>query len=209
MDWSNRLKVGLRDSLLSRAQLSEFQAELGIELMPVFTSTRGDCDLKSSLRTLEKSDFFTDEIDRLVLSGQCDLGLHSAKDLPEPLPEGLVCAAVTRGLDPRDALVFRQPLGPRAVVATSSLRRAEAVLQWRPDLCCVDIRGPVDARLAQLDAGNIDGLVVAEAALIRLGQTHRQRIYLDGYAPLQGRLAAVIRHDNHPLAQLLQKVHAA
>jgi hydroxymethylbilane synthase len=189
---------------LSRAQLREFEAEYKLPLQPVLVKTRGDLDQKTSLRDLDRTDFFTREIDEMVLEGRCDLGLHSAKDLPEPLPAGLICALMTRGVDPRDALVFRDQIPVGGTVATSSARRESAVKRWRPDVRVVDIRGNVNERLAQLDAGIIDGLVVAEAALIRLGLTDRPRIYLEGeVAANQGRLAAVIRRDNLPLATLL------
>jgi hydroxymethylbilane synthase len=202
-------KVGLRDSPLSRAQLREFQALIQLELIPTYVRTLGDRDRATSLRSLDKSDFFTREIDQMVMEGLCDMGLHAAKDLPEPLPQGLICAAITRGVDSRDVLVHRGSLPPGATVATSSLRREAAVKQWRPDLRIVDIRGNVDERLAQLDGGAVDGLVVAEAALIRLGQTVRPRIYLEGeVAPLQGKLAVVIREGDQPLAQLLKPLHA-
>lgn len=200
------IRVALRDSPLSRAQLHEFEAELQLVLTPIFLKTRGDCDRVTSLRGLERSDFFTREIDEMVLDGRADLGLHAAKDLPEPLREGLVCAMMTRGLDSRDALVFGKELVFGATVATSSQRREAAVKRWRPDLRVVDIRGNVDERLAQLDRGSVDGLVVAEAALIRLKQTHRPRVYLEGDVALnQGRLAAVIRRSDTQLLKRLER----
>ena len=161
----------------------------------VWVETTGDKDKKTSLRTLDKkSDFFTKELDELLLRGDIDCAIHSAKDLPDPLPSGLVLAALTKGLDPRDSLVFKEPLKEGATVATSSARREEIIRAWRPDIKCVDVRGTIEERLAK----EVDGVVIAEAALIRLGLTHLQRIFLPGdTAPLQGRLAIVVHQDNH------------
>jgi hydroxymethylbilane synthase len=166
-----------------------------IRFDPIWIKTTGDHDLKTSLRTLDKTDFFTKELDDKLLNGEIEIAIHSAKDLPDPLPQGLKIVALTQGVDPSDALVFNAdelPFG--ALIGTSSHRREEALLKWRSDLKCVDVRGPVDVRLTLLDSGQIDGLVVAEAALIRLNLTHRKRMLLEGAtAPLQGRLAVVAR----------------
>src|SRR5690348_1871807 len=78
-----------------------------VEFEPIWIVTTGDRDLKTSLRSLEKTDFFTKEIDALQLSGGCRISVHSAKDLPDPLPKGLVIAALTRGVDPSDSIVLR------------------------------------------------------------------------------------------------------
>ena len=184
------LAVGARGSPLSRVQFKEVLQELrqfypGIELRPIFVATKGDKDLKTSLRTLEKTDFFTREIDVLQLGGGCRLSIHSAKDLPEPLPKGLVVAALTKGVDPSDSIVLRngetlESLPVNAKIGTSSVRREKNILDLRSDLMCVNIRGIIQARLALLDKGAVDGVVIAEAALIRLGLTHRNRIALPG-----------------------------
>jgi porphobilinogen deaminase len=138
---------------------------------------------------MEKTDFFTRELDEMVLRGEVDAAVHSAKDLPEVLPEGLEVAAITKGLDGRDALVMRQPL---FVVATSSERREEEVRKLFPGVAFRDLRGTIGERLAIWERGEVDGVVVAEAALIRLSLTHLPRLFLPG-PPLQGRLAIVTR----------------
>ena len=203
------VKVALRNSSLSRAQLLEVEGEWHnhhpqVTLEPQFVLTMGDRDQNRSLRALDKSDFFTREIDDLLLAGDCRLAIHSAKDLPDPLPEGLVRVALTRGVDPRDALVLRcRPLPAQPIVATSSVRRDEAVRALLPHARVVDIRGNVDQRLSRLASGEIDALVVAEAALIRLGLTHLERIYLEGPSAVhQGRLALVARADDFEMAAL-------
>jgi hydroxymethylbilane synthase len=207
------VSVGARSSLLSRAQVQEVLLELRrfhpeAAFKPIWIETTGDLDLKTSLRFLDKTDFFTREIDALLFSQSCRIAVHSAKDVPDPLPQGLVLIALTKGVDPSDSLAFRQsesldtlPLG--AKVGTSSLRRESNVRLLRRDLVCVDIRGSIDSRLAQLDAGMVDALVVAEAALIRLGLTHRSRITLPGSsAPFQGQLAIVAREGDEEMRSL-------
>ncbi len=193
------LKVAARSSVLSRAQVQEVLQELRqfhphIEFDTNWVETTGDRDLNTSLRTLEKTDFFTKEIDALLLSGKCRLAIHSAKDLPEPLPQGLIVVALTQGLDPSDVIVLRDgdTLFPAAKIGTSSARREQNILALRSDLICVDIRGTILQRLALLDTGIVDGVVMAEAALIRLNLTQRNRIPLPGErAALQGQLAIV------------------
>ena len=201
--------VGARASKLSQVQVQEIQSffpDLEFELLLV--KTTGDNDLQTSLRTLDKTDFFTKEIDQMLLEGKCRIAIHSAKDLPDPLPLGLKVVALTKGVDPRDMLVYNcDPLPLGAKIGTSSIRREHNLLEWRPDLNCVDIRGTIEQRLAQLDAGIVDGLVMAEAALIRLGLTYRRRMPIHGeVAPLQGRLAVVARVDDIEMDELFAKI---
>ncbi len=201
------LIVGARKSPLSQKQLEEIFKEISfyhpdIRFTPLLMETMGDKDLRTSLRSLDKTDFFTREIDQLLLEGKCRIAIHSAKDLPDPLPKELTIAAITKGIDPSDALVLREgqtfeQLPPYAKIATSSQRREEAIRKLRSDLCYMDIRGTIEMRLQALDAGTVDGVVIAEAALIRLNLTHRNRLKLDiETAPLQGRLAVVARKND-------------
>ncbi len=203
------IRVGARSSPLSRAQVVEVFSELSlvypeISYDPVWIETQGDLDLVRSLRLLEKSDFFPREIDALLLQGECRIAIHSAKDLPDPLPKGLTRVALTQGVDPRDALVLRSlELAPGALVATSSLRREQQIRELYPTTFCVDIRGTIEARLQSLHRGEVDALVVAEAALIRLGLTYLPRQILPGpAAPLQGRLAVLAREGDEEMRHL-------
>lgn len=208
-----KLQVGARSSPLSRVQVAEVKSALTavhphIDFSMSWVETTGDLDKQTSLRTLEKTNFFTKELDALLLSGAIQVAIHSAKDLPEPLPAGLELIALTKGIDPRDALVLQEgmcweslPKGAR--VATSSLRREEIVRQMRADLTFLDLRGTIEERLAKLDRGEADAVVIAEAALIRLGLTHRNRLFLPGEtAPLQGKLALVARADDKAMQEL-------
>lgn len=184
------LRVGARCSPLSRAQVEEIRQECQLDCSIVWVETWGDRDQTTSLRQMEKTDFFTRELDQMVLEGKIDAAIHSAKDLPDPLPRGLKVAYLSRGVDPRDSLVIKKE--PIHLVATSSLRREGAVRALYPHCTFVDVRGTIQERLEK----EVDAVVVAEAALIRLHLTHLHRVYLPGpTAPLQGKIAIVCRID--------------
>ena len=213
MSCLHNIKVAARASALSRAQVIEVQRELSLYhpeyiLESTFVQTTGDKDQKTSLRTLERSDFFTKEVDELVLQHTCRIAIHSAKDLPETPVPGLCTIWITKGLDPADVLVLRpemslQNLPAGAIMATSSERRELAVNALRPDLKFMDLRGTIEQRLSLLDTGQADGIVVAEAALIRLGLTHLNRVRLPGSAVNgQGQLAIVALEDDNEMKEL-------
>ncbi len=219
VDSSLKIIIAARGSLLSRAQVKEIYEEItrfypSLQFDLLWVETTGDLDLATSLRTLDKTDFFTKEIDALQLAGKCRISIHSAKDLPEPLPKGLSLIALTRGQDSSDALVLRDRekfcnLQPGACIGVSSPRREKAIFDLRPDLQCVDIRGSIDRRLSLLDAGQVDGVVVAEAALIRLEFTHRNRLPLPGpTTPFQGRLAILAREEDEEMKTLFSCIDA-
>lgn len=220
MLYSNKISVGSRASALAQAQVKELLAEMqhfhpAIQFDLHYVATSGDKDLQTSLRTLGKTDFFTKEIDEMVLNGTCRIGIHSAKDLPEPLPSGLALICLTKGLDSADVLVLREferldDLKEGALIATSSARREDSVNQLREDFTFIDLRGTIEQRLAKLEEGAADGVVVAEAALIRLGLTHLNRIRL----PLpgvkgQGQLAVVACCEDSEIAQLFACLDAS
>ncbi len=205
--------IGARPSSLSKAQVKEILENLQSHYPQVtfeiyYLSTLGDRDQVTSLRSLERTDFFTKDIDQWVLEGQGRVGIHSAKDLPLSLTSGLKIFCLTRGVDSSDSLVLRPqetldslPVGAR--IATSSIRREETVRQMRKDLSFSDLRGTIEQRLAKLETGEADGIVVAEAALIRLGLTHLNRLRLPGpTAEGQGQLAVVGRHEDRELQAL-------
>lgn len=196
-----------RRSPLAIAQVDEVLKELTLNHPLVqfscnFIDTIGDIDQNTSLRSLDKTDFFTKEIDEALLSGACRIAVHSAKDLPEPLPHGLTIVALTEGVDSSDALVLKpgqtpDTLSHGCVIATSSVRREEAVRQLLPHANFTDIRGTINQRLMILENENIDGVVIAEAALIRLGMINLNRFKLPGdTTPLQGQLAVVARTED-------------
>ncbi len=182
--------IGARSSPLSRVQVEEIRREFGLQVDVIWVETTGDLDKVTSLRSLGKTDFFTKELDQMLLEGKIDIAIHSAKDLPEPLPKGLKIAALSKGVDSRDSLVIKKE--PIELVATSSVRREEAVRELYPNCRFVDIRGTIEERLQK----DVDGVVIAEAALIRLNLTHLKRVFLPGETvPLQGKIAIVCRED--------------
>lgn len=203
---SLKLKVGTRGSPLAHAQVHEiitqFKDQL-IDFEKVLIRTTGDLDQQTCLKTEEKTNFFTKQIDDAVLNHVIDIAIHSAKDLPETLPEGLEIFAITRGVDSSDALVLKYPLKKlrNPIFGTSSLRREEVLKQLFPSCKTQSIRGAIHQRLELLD--HLDGVVIAEAALIRLKLTYLYRVTLPGpSACLQGKLAIVGRKEDHHLKHL-------
>ncbi|MCX6631110.1 MAG: hydroxymethylbilane synthase [Candidatus Solibacter sp.] len=149
------------------SQLSAASHECRIEII----KTTGDKITDVPLSKVGTKGLFTKEIEEALLDGRAHLAVHSLKDLPTELPEGLVLAAVPEREDPRDAVVGRKlidlPLG--AKVGTSSLRRAAQLRQLRPDLQVESVRGNLDTRLRKLDEGQYDAILLAAAGLKRLG----------------------------------------
>src|SRR5450759_3118081 len=149
------------------AQLSAAGHECRIEII----KTTGDKITGVPLAKVGTKGLFTKEIEEALLDGRADLAVHSLKDLPTELPEGLVLAAVPEREDPRDAMVGKKLAGlpPGAKVGTSSLRRAAQLRRLRPDLQVESIRGNLDTRLRKLDEGQYDAILLAAAGLKRLG----------------------------------------
>lgn len=211
------ISVGARSSNLSKVQVQEVFTEIQkkhpeIVFEPVYFQTVGDKDLKTSLRDLPQNDFFTKEIDDALLDKKIRIAIHSAKDLPLTLRDGVHVIAITQGLDSRDALVLQQNLSLETVpagarIATSSFKRDAAIQALLPQAKCVDIRGTIEMRLDAVFSGKIEGVVVAEAALLRLGLSHLRRIYLSHpTAPLQGKLAIVCRSDDDEMKKLFSSI---
>lgn len=212
------LLVGARSSPLSQAQVKEVLQEIRIyhpliEFKTIFLESKGDKDQATSLRQMNKTDFFTKELDELVLSNGCRIAIHSAKDLPDPIPQGIQIVALTKGLDPSDVVVLKEGvhfenLNSGAVIATSSDRREEMVKRLRNDLKFRDLRGTIHQRLKLLETGEADGVIVAEAALIRLNLTYLNRFFLPGETtPLQGKLAILAREEDQEMKELFSCIH--
>lgn len=203
------IEAAARSSPLSRAQIQEVAAMMPhVHLEMHWVETMGDKDRLTSLRNLGKTDFFTRELDEMVLQNTVRLAIHSAKDLPDPMPKGLAIAALTKGVDPRDCLVLREGEGLRKnmVVATSSERREHAVRQLLEDVHFIDLRGTIEERLAKLTTGEADGVVVAAAALLRL-KLCVHSVYLPGETVAgQGRLALVCREEDEEIIDVVQCV---
>ncbi|MBU0605842.1 MAG: hydroxymethylbilane synthase [Candidatus Omnitrophica bacterium] len=210
------IKVGTRPSALALKQVEEVRKRLPqYHIETVLIETRGDKDKISSLSDKENSDFFTREIEQALIDGSIDAAIHSAKDLEDVMSRELVIAAMTSPISPFECLVSRGgstmeklPLG--ACVGTSSRKRRRALMNFRPDLDVKDIRGDIDERLAQLNSGKFDAIIVAHAALIRLGYEDRiaeiiPREIMEPH-PLQGSLAVQIRRDRDDLSAIFRSL---
>ena len=176
------LRIGTRSSALALWQTERVRTLLAAGGHPterIEIKTTGDLTPDLPLARIGSRALFTKQIDDALLEHRIDLAVHSLKDLPTELPEGISVAAVSAREDPRDALVGRgslrwADLPPGATIATSSLRRRAQLLNVRRDLRVVDIRGNVDTRLAKLDARDEwSAIVLATAGLVRLGLAHR------------------------------------
>lgn len=200
------IKIAARTSALSRAQVVEVKKLLDLdshfEFQEVFVESLGDLDLVTPLTALEKTDFFTQTIDQLILDQKADIAVHSAKDLPEKLRPGLEIIALTHGVDPRDSLVsFKytlETLPKNAKVGVCSIRRVQGLKALREDLEPMFIRGPIDERLKMLEKGDYDAIILAEAGLLRLNSKAPRQIIDIEVSPMQGKLAIValsIRQD--------------
>ncbi len=213
-------RAGTRRSPLALKQTEEALKKLR-QIYPDFKAeiilrdTYGDKDKATPISDIEGTDFFTREIDEAVLKEEIDFAVHSAKDLPDKIPDGLVIAAITKAIDPYDALVSKgnlkiAELRQGAKIGVSSLRRKTQLRNYRRDFNLVNIRGTIGERLKILDTDGIDAIIVAACALVRLGLENRiaQRIPLGLLAPhpLQGALAVVSRQDNKELIDLFKVI---
>ncbi len=227
-------RIGTRASPLALKQVEEILVDLR-KFYPDFKTeivgiqTYGDKDRATPISEIEGSDFFTREIDEALLKGSVDFAVHSAKDLLDEIPEGLIIVAITKSIDPFDALVLRQSSVPTlsvveglvskgnlkinelktgAKIGASSDRRKTQLKNFRSDFQIVDIRGNIEERLEKLENNGLDAIVVAACALVRLGLENRiaQRLPLEILRPhpLQGSLAIATREDNKELIDLLK-----
>ena len=195
------LRLGTRGSALALAQANAVAKAIGgAEVVPIKTSETphetGRADTGPRTNGGDKARFVR-EIERALLDREVDLGIHSAKDLPTELPEGLEIAGVPGREDPRDAYVGHVDslgeLPEGALIGTSSLRRRAQILAWRPDREVVELRGNGDTRLSRYEAGDFDGLVLAAAGLQRLGRAEEAfPIDADEIVPAPGQGAIAI-----------------
>jgi hydroxymethylbilane synthase len=207
------LRLGTRGSALALAQAKLVAKALGdAEIVPIKTSGDQGSQTPSTESGGDKARFVR-EIERALSIGEVDLGVHSAKDLPSDLPEGLEIAGVPTREDPRDAYVGHVnslgecPEGCR--IGTSSLRRRAQILALRPDLEVVGLRGNIDTRLGRFEAGDFDGLVLAAAGLHRLGRAEEMfPIEPDELvpAPGQGTIAIEARHSDDRAAAAAESI---
>jgi hydroxymethylbilane synthase len=200
------MRIGTRGSALALAQAGWVAERIGPDAELVTITTSGDRGAVLN----DKSEWVS-ELEHALLAGEIDLAVHSAKDVPAELPEGLSLVAIPERADPRDVICGAQaldalPAGAR--VGTSSLRRAAQLRAAREDLEVVSVRGNVDTRLRKLAAGEVDALVLARAGLERLGRLEEAGGVLDELVPAagQGALALEARTGTEVPAALRDRV---
>jgi len=211
-----KYKVGTRGSRLAIAQteivLSILREKTSIDYEIVTINTTGDID-KRPIFTIDEKGIFEKEINQAVISGQVDFAVHSLKDIPSDLSDKLIVASIPKRASPNDVLVSKdklklKELPTNAIVGTSSLRRAIQIFRLRPDLHVKPIRGNVETRVRRLRVGEYDGVILAEAGLIRLGMKNviAERFDFKDFvpAPGQGAIAIVCRRQNAELIELLK-----
>jgi hydroxymethylbilane synthase len=215
------LTYATRKSLLALAQCRAFIASVvaahdGLTTTELLVTTTGDRIQDRPLSEIGGKGLFVKEIEEALLEGRADLAVHSMKDVPAVLPEGLVIACLPRRADARDVLVSPRlgtlaalPSGAR--VGTSSLRRVVSLQAARPDVSFVPVRGNVDTRLRKVDAGELDAIVLAGAGLARLGLSARVTEWLSPDVSLpaigQGALGIETRANDGAVQKVLATLH--
>ncbi|MBK5720644.1 uroporphyrinogen-III C-methyltransferase [Dysgonomonas sp. Marseille-P4677] len=213
----NKLIVVSRQSNLAIKQVEEVFNLLGSDEYELITLTSfGDNHKDISLLDGNiRPDFFTKELDDMILDEDADIAIHSAKDLPYPLPEGLEIIALTQRLDNSDSLVCReglsvtklQELAVGTIIGTSSVKRKQELESLNPNLTLKGIRGTIEERIRQTDNGDYDAVVVATCALKRLGLEYRiSEILPFKTHPLQGALAVVAKSGRKDLIEIFNKI---
>ncbi|WP_201839673.1 hydroxymethylbilane synthase [Microvirga zambiensis] len=219
---SPTLVIGTRGSPLALAQAHETQDRLvaahgwGVEHLPLsIIKTTGDAIQDRPLSEAGGKGLFTKELDIALLDGSIDFAVHSAKDLPTGLPDGIVIAGFLPREDVRDAFISHRfkslaDLPQGAVVGSASLRRQAQVRRLRPDLQVTLLRGNVQTRLAKLERGEVDATLLALAGLRRLGLTDHVTTVLetDDFLPAvgQGAIAIAIRAEDARVREALQPI---
>jgi len=204
-----QIRIGSRSSPLALWQANWVKARLDarysdIKISLTLIKTLGDKILDAPLAKVGGKGLFVKEIEEALTRGDIDIAVHSMKDVPTELPEGLGILCVTEREDPRDALISRgrdlSELPPNARVGAGALRRQAQLLRLRPDLRVIPIRGNVETRIRKLEDNNLDAIILAAAGLKRLGLEGIVTEYLDAERSLpavgQGALGIEGRLDN-------------
>lgn len=218
---SSSLLIGTRGSQLALAQtlsvvrtLQSANPGLAVETRTV--TTKGDRITDAPLSAFGGEGVFVKELERALLAGEIDLAVHSLKDMPTAVPDGLIIAAVPERADVRDALIAKQASGldslPHgALIGTSSLRRRAQMLFYRPDLRITNLRGNLDTRLRKLAETDLDAILLAAAGLDRMGWSDRitERFSCDICLPAvsQGALAIETRQDDEAVIAAVRRLN--
>jgi len=217
------IRIATRKSPLAMWQAEHVASTLhathpGIQVEILGVSTQGDRILDTPLAKIGGKGLFVKELETRILEGDADIAVHSMKDVPVDLPEGLHLAVIMEREDPRDAFVSNRcesldDLPEGAVVGTSSLRRQCQIADRRPDLVIKSLRGNVNTRLRKLDEGEYDAIILAASGLARLELSERIRAAIDPSDSLpaigQGALGIECRSDDARVNALLAPLHHA
>ena len=216
-----KLVVGTRGSNLALVQTNWVVDQLkkenpGVEFEVKIIKTKGDLIKDLPLDKIGDKGLFVKEIEKSLLDGEIDMAVHSMKDMPSYLPEGLKFAHSPRREDPRDALIFREgyktleDLPQGAKIGTGSKRRKYQLLKHRPDLEIVPIRGNIETRIKKIEIENLDGVVLAASGLRRAGLEEKIDYYIPTDimlpAPAQGILALEIREDDKETEKIIDSI---
>jgi len=218
---SREIRIATRKSALALWQAEHVKARLeqahpGLQVSLVPMVSRGDKLLDAPLAKIGGKGLFVKELETALLENEADIAVHSMKDVPMDFPEGLGLYCICEREDPRDAFVSNtyaslDALPPGSVVGTSSLRRQAQLLARRPDLKIQFLRGNVNTRLAKLDAGEYDAIILAAAGLIRLGFEDRIRSSISAEDSLpaggQGAVGIECRSADSDVHALLAPLH--
>ena len=215
------LRIATRKSALAlwqaedvKARLEGLHPGLAVELVPMVS--RGDKILDVPLAKVGGKGLFVKELEHALLNDEADIAVHSMKDVPMEFPEGLGLSVICEREDPRDAWVSStfasiDDLPAGSVVGTSSLRRQSQLLAKRPDLVVKFLRGNVNTRLAKLDAGEYDGIILAAAGLLRLEMPERIRQFISPEQCLpaggQGAVGIECRMADQNTIELIKALH--
>jgi len=211
---TRKSKLALWQAHFIKAELQRFHPGLTVELLGM--TTKGDKILDVPLAKVGGKGLFVKELEQAMLEGRADIAVHSMKDVPMEFPEGLGLAVICAREDPTDAFVsnhfnYLEELPKGAKVGTSSLRRQLQIKALRPDLQLLDLRGNVNTRLAKLDAGEYDAIILASAGLMRLDFHHRIQSRLTDAQCLpaggQGAVGVECRLEDAATKALLAPLH--
>lgn len=216
---SEKIVIATRESPLALWQAEHVKSRLeaahpGLEVHLLGMTSRGDQLLDKPLFKVGGKGLFVKELETALIDGRADIAVHSMKDVPMQMPEGLILGVICEREDPRDALVgcagFDQ-LGEGAKLGTSSLRRSCQLSRHRPDIAIGFLRGNVNTRLAKLDNGEFDAIILASAGLIRLGFEDRIGAPIDPEFSLpaagQGAVGIEFRETDERVRALLASLH--
>ena len=212
----NTIRIGTRDSELALWQAKTVQNQLktlGYPTEIVSTKSHGDIELSKPLYEMGVTGIFTKALDIALLNGEIDIAVHSMKDVPTALPEGIVVGAVLKRGNPHDVLVYKGDLSfleaEIATIATSSLRRKAQWLHRYPHHNIENLRGNVNTRLQKLTDNSWNGAIFAAAGLERINKLPKKHLVLDWMlpAPAQGAIVVVVREDNVALQKKLLPLH--